>query len=91
MSDLIFICEICGSVLDESHCKARCPNCGRTLDCSDLPTLQADGKTDPSKSGIHFIPRPATSLANQEAKPDPATPSEKEVAKSIEDAAPSSE
>lgn len=65
MSDLIFICEICGSVLDESHCKARCPNCGRTLDCSDLPALQADGKTDPSKSGIHFIPRPATGLANQ--------------------------
>ncbi|MCW8128848.1 MAG: hypothetical protein KIS92_00560 [Planctomycetota bacterium] len=65
MSDLIFICEICGAVLNENHCKARCPNCGRTLDCSDLPALQADGKVDPSQSGLHFIPRPSTSLANQ--------------------------
>lgn len=36
-----YICEICGTPLDERHCKARCPNCGRMMDCSDLPALPA--------------------------------------------------
>ena len=40
---LVYICEICGAVLDEHHCKAQCPNCGRMLDCSDLPIFQANG------------------------------------------------
>lgn len=37
-----YICEICGTPLDERHCKARCPNCGRVMDCSDLPALTAN-------------------------------------------------
>lgn len=65
MSELLFICEICGTVLNENHCKARCPNCGRTLDCSDLPALQADGKVDATSSGLHFIPKPKTGLPQQ--------------------------
>ena len=47
MSDeLIYICEICQTVLDEHHCKAICPNCGRTMDCSDLPVIHANGAVD---------------------------------------------
>ena len=70
MSDLLFICEICGSVLDESHCKARCPNCGRTLDCSDLPMLPANGKVAENEKGEKvFVPRPANILAEDREKP----------------------
>lgn len=28
-------CEICGSPMEEIHCKLRCPNCRRMRDCSD--------------------------------------------------------
>jgi hypothetical protein len=42
--DLIYICEICGTVLDEHHCKAVCPNCGRMFDCSDLPLIKANAR-----------------------------------------------
>jgi hypothetical protein len=31
------ICELCGYFMDPyTGCKYRCPNCGRTLDCSDV-------------------------------------------------------
>ncbi len=40
--NFLYICEICDTQLDEHHCKARCPNCGRMLDCSDLPILPAN-------------------------------------------------
>jgi len=41
--DLVYICEICQTVLEEHHCKAVCPNCGRMFDCSDLPLFHANG------------------------------------------------
>jgi len=45
MSDeLVYVCEICQTVLTEHHCKAVCPNCGRMFDCSDLPILHANGQ-----------------------------------------------
>jgi len=52
--DLLYICEICQTVLQEHHCKAQCPNCGRLFDCSDLPIMQANGKI----SGDRVIPGP---------------------------------
>ena len=62
----IYVCEICQTVLDEHHCKAICPNCGRMLDCSDLPGIQAnairedDGEITPRKGWERdFIPREA--------------------------------
>ena len=42
---LVYICEICQTPLEElAHCKYGCPNCGRTLDCSDVPILPASAK-----------------------------------------------
>ncbi|MBM3948719.1 MAG: hypothetical protein FJ312_05670 [SAR202 cluster bacterium] len=29
------LCDICGAVMLEDHCKMRCPACGYTRDCSD--------------------------------------------------------
>lgn len=29
------LCDRCGSVMIEHHCKIRCPNCGYVRDCSD--------------------------------------------------------
>jgi len=45
-NELIYICEICQTVLDEHHCKAVCPNCGRMFDCSDLPLIQANARIE---------------------------------------------
>lgn len=56
MTELIFLCEVCGSVLDEHHCKAICPNCGRMFDCSDLPALQANGKIVIKNGQRVFVP-----------------------------------
>ena len=68
MAELFYLCEICSSVLEEHNCKAVCPNCGRTFDCSDLPALQANGKVEIENGQRVFIPRPSTSLANQKDK-----------------------
>jgi hypothetical protein len=46
MDELVYICEICQTVLEEHHCKAQCPNCGRMFDCSDLPLIPANGAID---------------------------------------------
>ncbi|MCY3017591.1 MAG: hypothetical protein NTW87_00975 [Planctomycetota bacterium] len=43
---LLYVCEICQTVLDEQHCEAICPNCGRTLDCSDLGLVRANAVFD---------------------------------------------
>jgi hypothetical protein len=63
---LFYICEICQTVLDEHHCKAICPNCGRMFDCSDLPLVQANavlGEDDAlhARPGFEndFVPRAA--------------------------------
>lgn len=41
-TELVYICEICQTILQEHHCKAICPNCGRMFDCSDLPLMAAN-------------------------------------------------
>ena len=32
----VYICDRCGSEMDERDCKVTCPNCGNRFDCSDL-------------------------------------------------------
>lgn len=32
----IYICDRCGSRMNERNCKVTCPNCGNRFDCSDL-------------------------------------------------------
>jgi predicted metal-dependent hydrolase len=32
----IWVCDRCGSEMDEKNCKVSCPNCGNRFDCSDL-------------------------------------------------------
>ena len=58
---LIYICEICQTVLDEHHCKAVCPNCGRMFDCSDLPLIAANALIDEDDN---VVTRPGTDLAD---------------------------
>jgi hypothetical protein len=41
---LVYICEICQTPLEDHHCTSVCPNCGRTLDCTDLPFIAASAK-----------------------------------------------
>ncbi|MEI6233765.1 MAG: hypothetical protein WCT04_11975 [Planctomycetota bacterium] len=67
-ADLKFICEICGSELDGRLCKAICPNCGRMLDCSDLPGMPANLRYDAERGG--WVPRPE----NFESRPDEKAP-----------------
>ena len=59
MAELIFICEICGMVLNGRHGNAICPNCGRTMDCSDLSTMPATGAVESDYGEVHFVPRPS--------------------------------
>jgi hypothetical protein len=42
--NLVYICEICQVPLEERQSSNVCPNCGRTLDCSDLPLILAQAK-----------------------------------------------
>ena len=30
-----YICNVCGELMREIHCKIVCPRCGYTRDCSD--------------------------------------------------------
>ncbi len=32
----IWVCDRCGSIMEEGNCKITCPNCGNRFDCSDL-------------------------------------------------------
>lgn len=32
----IYTCVLCGSLMEEHHCKVVCGNCGYFMDCSDL-------------------------------------------------------
>jgi hypothetical protein len=72
---LIYICEICQTVLDEHHCKAVCPNCGRMFDCSDLPLIAANALID---NDDNVVTRPGTDLSDmlpqhdENADPAPA-------------------
>jgi ribosomal protein L32 len=31
----VHVCELCGTVMYDHHCKIVCPNCGYKRDCSD--------------------------------------------------------
>jgi hypothetical protein len=66
MTELLFLCEICGMILEQHQCKATCPNCGRTLDCSDLSALTANGAIEIRADGeARFVPRPPGGLQQQ--------------------------
>lgn len=54
--DLIYVCEICQTILEEHHCKAICPNCGRTFDCSDLPLMYANARMSNADCSIKLRP-----------------------------------
>ncbi len=54
-SELIYVCEICQTILDAHHCKAVCHNCGRMFDCSDLPFMAANASFDETR-GVTLRP-----------------------------------
>ena len=31
----VYVCDRCGDVMEEIHCKIMCPTCGYFRDCSD--------------------------------------------------------
>ena len=77
-SELVYVCEICQTLLEEHHCKAICPNCGRMFDCSDLPLMRANAQFIDG----HFIPRPGSNpldvVPNMVDGPEPESLSEDE-------------
>jgi hypothetical protein len=76
MEGLIYVCEVCGTLLEEHNCSAACPNCGRTLDCSDLPMLPATGGVRQRADGeAVFVPRPQAPAP--EAPSVPANPAKR--------------
>jgi len=76
--ELVYVCEICQTVLEEHHCKAVCPNCGRMFDCSDLPLIRANGTIN--EESHKFTARPG-------ADPRDLLPSLEREAESEEDPA----
>lgn len=54
--ELVYVCEICQTILDAHNCKATCPNCGRMLDCSDLPFMGANARYDADHGGLTLRP-----------------------------------
>ncbi|HLX63954.1 MAG TPA: hypothetical protein VKX17_21965 [Planctomycetota bacterium] len=54
--NLVYICEICQTILQEHHCKAICPNCGRMFDCSDLPIMLANATIDEDTAELTMRP-----------------------------------
>ena len=46
MKTLLYVCELCQTVLEERSGRVMCPNCGRTLDCTDLPMVRANATLD---------------------------------------------
>ena len=67
--DLVYICEICQTVLDEHHCKAVCPNCGRMFDCSDLPIMQANGRVREDNHELELRPGAENDLLPKAPQP----------------------
>ena len=55
-SELLYVCEICQTILEEHHCKAVCPNCGRMFDCSDLAAMRANGSFDVRSGAVTIRP-----------------------------------
>ena len=60
--NLLYVCEICQTLLEEHHCKAICPNCGRTFDCSDLPIMYANARVSSEDASI--LLRPGSSMSD---------------------------
>ena len=58
VEQLVYICEICRTPLEERPWDNVCPNCGRTLDCDDLPQFQAFAKF--IQEGHRLILRPGS-------------------------------
>ena len=54
--ELVFVCEICQTILEPHLCKAICPNCGRMLDCSDLPGMAANARFYPEDETTTISP-----------------------------------
>jgi hypothetical protein len=69
MEELLYICEVCGTLLDDNPSRATCPNCGLTLDCSDLAALQANGGVRERRGELVFVPKPLPSGAPRPASP----------------------
>jgi hypothetical protein len=46
MKTLVYICELCQTVLEDRGGEEVCPNCGRTLDCTDLGVVRANATMD---------------------------------------------
>lgn len=53
---LVYVCEICQTILQEHHCKAVCPNCGRMFDCSDLAAMHANASFDVESGDLTIRP-----------------------------------
>ena len=56
MERLVYICEICQTILEERSAGMVCPNCGRRFDCSDLPSLRANAKVHEEDEGLELTP-----------------------------------
>ncbi len=82
-SELVYICEICQTVLDAHHCKAICPNCGRMFDCSDLPLMAANASIDAQSGGLTLRPGSDPRDWLPRAEP-PAVEPERECGDSVE-------
>ena len=54
--ELVYVCEICQTILHEHHCKAVCPNCGRMFDCSDLAAMHANARFDTESGAMTIRP-----------------------------------
>ncbi|HEY3321666.1 MAG TPA: hypothetical protein VGP72_14445 [Planctomycetota bacterium] len=42
MEQLVYVCEICQTIVEQRNCCAVCPNCGREFDATDLPVMPAN-------------------------------------------------
>ena len=65
---LFYVCEICQTVLDERACEAVCPNCGRTLDCTDLAVLHANACVNDE---LEVVPCPGSDVRDFVPKAPP--------------------
>jgi len=68
---LFYICEICQTVLDDRPGDAVCPNCGRTLDCTDLAVLQANACVN---EDLEVVPCPGSDVRDFVPKAPPPEP-----------------
>lgn len=82
--NFVYVCEICQTLLQELHCKAICPNCGRMFDCSDLPIMMANATVDANSAELTM--RPGSDPRDWLPKAAPESPIEKPPPSSPPDA-----